>query len=300
MGDYKKIAWQSTDPSPKKSKGKQDVQSQVNALLELCKEQIPSKILEKSCDLLNSERSHIEEMYKKIVKVVSQLPLLSAFIVWAKEASRLHLDMLTRAKVLVESGYIGIKAKDGALWTLGNASEFDHETIIDAIRCRHDLSISMREQLVADYISFIQWLHEVTHGYISKLEDPDRIKTQGKFIDYPVFLSFLEELKINEQLVAKLLYFGGRRTLDEVLNLQLEKIDFEKRVVQFDFQVVSYPTHVFADIQVIAEKKKRGRLFIGRQNAPLGPATIFRNFKKAALKIGLEQNFAPAVLTLSG
>ena len=78
-----------------------------------------------------------------------------------------------------------------------------------------------------------------------------------------------------------------------------QHIDFEKKLIKYKNQLVSYPGHVFADIKTLIEQKTSGQVFLGRQNAPLNPATIFRNFKEAALKVGLGQSFSPAMLILN-
>lgn len=103
------------------------------------------------------------------------------------------------------------------------------------------------------------------------------------------------------QLLAKLLYYGGSRTLDEVLSLDLKDVDYKEQVIRYGSQLIAYPAHVFSDIQALTEgrPKPSGRIFIGRQNANLNPATVFRNFKEAGSRIGLGDSFSPKSLTTS-
>lgn len=68
-------------------------------------------------------------------------------------------------------------------------------------------------------------------------------------------------------------------------------------MVKINTLVVSYPLHVFADIKAIIGKRTTGKVFRGRQNAPLNQTTVFRNFKKAGVKSGLGSNVTPAYLT---
>lgn len=122
--------------------------------------------------------------------------------------------------------------------------------------------------------------------------------SQGRALPYPSFVSFLSALSNDKsRLVASLLYYGGSRTLEEVLQITLKDVDFEKKVVYFKSTPVNYPAHVFNDIKAIVKPRTSGRLFIGRQGSALNPATIFRNFKEAGVKIGLGSLFTPACLT---
>lgn len=295
MPDYKKISWQSMDTQAASI----DIANPIDTALKLCERYIPRKTILKSDAAFVQERAALHEANKKIIEKISQHSLLVAFIVWIKEIASLYPDVAHAATLLLEYDFIGVADKKGKIWTIADAHGFDHRLVIDAVRCQHELPLQMREQLVKAYIAFMQWMSVETHGYISKIEDHDVARTSGRLLAYPLFISFLCALKEKEkeQLVAKLLYFGGSRTLDEVLKLQLEAVEFEKKVVRYDSLIVSYPAHVFADIQSIAGKRKRGRVFLGRQNVPLSHTTIFRNFKEAALEAGLGQSFSPAILT---
>jgi len=296
MPDYGKISWQSTKCADIQT-ASCGASNEVDAVLELCKKLIPHKIILKSDTAIVEERAALHEAHKKIIEKIVQHPFLVAFLVWVKEIASLHQDMVHTSKILLEHGFIGVLDKKNKVWTIADARGFDHRIVIDAVRCQHELPLPTREQLVTAYLAFIQWLAQETYGYINKLDDPDVVRTQGRLLAYPLFISFLTALKDKERLVAKLLYFGGSRTLEEILNLQLEAVDFEKKIIHYPSQVVHYPAHIFADIQVMAAKRKQGRVFLGRQNAPLSPPTIFRNFKEAALEVGLGQSFSPAILT---
>ena len=206
--------------------------------------------------------------------------------------------MLEGAKMLLEHGLIGVTDNAGRPWTIGKAKGFDHRTVIDTIRCHKEWALPVRENVVKTYLSFISWLSLETHSYISRFEDPDLDRSRGRTLPYSAFISFLEALP-NEKarLVASLLYYGGSRTMEEVLQLTLKNVDFEKRVIYFDSVPVSYPGHVFDDIKAIMKPRTSGKVFLGRQGTALHPATIFRNFKEAAVKSGLGPLFTPAHLT---
>lgn len=118
-------------------------------------------------------------------------------------------------------------------------------------------------------------------------------KKNEKMIKLDDFNKVLEHLDEKYQLVAKLLYFGGTRTLEEILSLEIQHIDFKGEKIFFNGLGIKYPIHVFTHIQNVVKNRTIGRLFLGRQNLPLYPSTIFRNFKIAGKKAGLGDCFTP-------
>ena len=298
MPDYGKISWQSTKKASARTPDA-PVENQVDAFFELCKTLIPQNNLLKSCATLVEDSVQLREAHKKIIEKISLQPFLVAFMVWTKQKAAVNADMMNTARMLVENGFIGITDKNGKVWTIADARTFDHKIIVNAIRCQRNIPLQDREHLVLTYIAFIQWLSEETQGYIAPIEDPDFAKIKGRLLSFLQFITFISALKDKEQLLAKLLYYGGNRTLEDALSLQIENIDFKKQVIRYETQLVHYPSHIFADIQAIVGKKTRGQLFLGRQNLPLHPTTIFRNFKETAAEVGLGSSFSPAVLTSS-
>jgi hypothetical protein len=268
------------------------------SFVNLCKDKVPTKRLMKDCELFEEQRGHIKSEYTKFIDEVSEEPFLASFLVWVKEVGYRDTETLEGAKMLLEHGLIGVSDDDGRPWTIGKAKGFDHNTVIETIRCQKEWTLSVRENVVKTYLAFMSWLSIETHSYIPRLEDPDLDRVRGRLLQYSTFLSFLEALS-NEKarLVASLLYFGGSRTMEEVLQLTLKNVDFEKKVIIFDFIPVSYPAHVFSDIKLIMKPRTSGKVFLGRQGAALHPTTIFRNFKEAGVKVGLGPLFTPAHLT---
>ncbi len=265
-----------------------------------CKAQLPSQDLAQSYHVFLKEKSRLGEEVRQSIDILSKEPFLTAFLVWIKEIALEPPERLA-SKTLLENGFIGIKDKEGQVWTLASARLFDHCNVIEAIRCHKEWSFTLRESLVETYLDFMLWLSKSTFGYIKKTEDPDLWRIQGRYLAYKNFINFLSKLKDEDQLVAKLLYFGGTRTLEEVLSLNIEDIDFSKRLVNFGLQPVSYPLHVFADLKDLSQDQKKGRIFVGRRGkgTALNPATIFRNFKEAAVEVGLGKNFTPKTLTVN-
>lgn len=298
MSDFGKIKWEATviDESPPLLED--DV---FKSFLDYCKNKLPSQNLTKSYNEFVAEKNRLQQEFKKSIEAISQQPFLVAFLAWIKEIASMRLSEASTAKMLLTNNLIGIVNQDGQVWTLAHAKNFDHRHVVEAIRCQRDWSISLRENLAASYVSFIQWLSKATYGYINIIEDPDWLRSQERSMPYHLFITFLSKLNEEDQIIAKLLYFGGSKSLDDILNLQIEHIDFEKYLIYFDSQAVSYPLHVFADIKANIRERKKGRLFMGRRgiNTPLNSATIFRNFKEAAVKMNLGQSFTPKSLTIN-
>lgn len=296
MPDFGKIQWEAKVKHLEKHPG--EGADSFDFFLNYCKTKLPSQNLIRSYQVFSNESNRLSEEFKKSIEVISEEPFLAAFLVWIKDVA---VEPPTRlaAKTLLENGFIGITNKEGDVWTLANARIFDHYDVLEAIRCHREWSFLLRESLVKTYLDFMQWLWSVTFGFIDKLEDSDLRRSQGRFLAYPNFINFLSKLKDEDQLIAKLLYFGGTRTLEEVLTLNIENVDFDKRVVNFGLQPIAYPLHVFADIKHLSQGRKKGEIFIGRRgkSTVLNPATIFRNFKEAAIEVGLGKNFTPKILT---
>lgn len=265
-----------------------------------CEGKVSISRLLKECELFDEQRNHIKSEYTKFIEKISEESFLASFIVWVKDLGPRDVEMLELAQILLDNGLIGIADDEGQLWTIRKAKSFDHTSIIEAIRSHREWPLTSRENLVRAYLSFISWLSAQTCSYISRLEDPNVVRSRGRTLPYSSFISFLEALPNEKaQLVSSLLYFGGTRTLEEVLQLSLKSVDFEKNVIHYEAGPVSYPAHVFENIKAVAQHRSSGKLFFGRQGTSLNPATIFRNFKEAALKCGLGPIFTPSCLTSS-
>lgn len=297
MPDFGEIKWE----TKAKQNGKHPAAGadSFEFFLNYCKAKLPSQDLTKSYESFLSERRRLQGELNQFIEAITQQPLLTAFLAWVKEVSGIPNFDLNLAKNLLEKGLIGITDKQGHVWTIEKARAFDHQSVLDATRCHSEWPTALREDLVTAYVSFIQWLSNVTFGYIDKIEDPDLMRSQARAFPYSMYLNFISHLKEKDRLVAKLLYFGGTRTLEELLDLKIENIDFDKRIIYFDLQPITYPLHVFADLKDLIKSRKKGKVFLGRQNAPLSPTTIFRNFKNAANESGLGKTFTPKALIIN-
>ncbi len=293
----KKISWKASLAKGEKPK-LQDPAEVFLSFMNFCEAKIPSTKLKKECERFDEQRKLIKSEYKKFISEIAKEPFIASFVVWVKEVGQQDTEQFEGATMLLKNGLICVVGDDGKQWTIENAKVFDHRIVIDTIRCHREWPLHQRENVVKTYLSFLSWLSAETFSYIARFEDPDQVRTRGRMLPYPAFISFLSALSNDKaRLVASLLYYGGSRSLDEVLQLTLKDVDFKNRIIQFKSASVSYPEHVFADVKAIAQSRTSGKLFLGRQKSPLNPAIIFRNFKEAALNSVLGNLFTPAYLT---
>lgn len=249
-------------------------------------------------DFRESQNNIAREMRKAIIEFATQ-PLFAAFMTWIEQVSKIDPNIYIQAHTLISEHFLTFHDNKGTILSVAHVKNFHHNDIINKIRSQRKLSLEFREDLVKTYLNFTRWLEKQTYEFVNRAIDHDAMKRHGRIIDYTMFVKFLGQLDDKMQLVAKLLYFGGSRTLDEVLSLELTDVDYKKRTIKFGSHLISYPAHVFSDIEAFTHirTKSKGRIFLGRQNSNLNPATVFRNFKEAASRVGLGDSFSPKSLT---
>lgn len=239
----------------------------------------------------------VRELIKKLHMKFGNQSVLAALLLWSKSIW-VQQESLDYARILIENELIPFKNRQKRLFLIKELRRDHLVSAVDLIRCRTEFSIGVREILVKAFVHFFEWLTRATQGTVFfGIKDPDAQKIQNRVLAPPAFTPLLERLDDRCRLVAKLLYFGGSRTLDQVLSLMLEDVDFDKRVIRFDSQIIDYPLHVFKDIRNLVGEQTSGRILLGRQDSPLNAATVFRNFKEAASQIGLGDSFSPKSLT---
>ena len=271
-----------------------------NCVIDHFKSIIPERELIKDSEAFIHQQQSMQSKVDDFFRTISNRLFLSTFLVWVKDPRNAMSSKIREyVKQLCFDKLITFEDQDHNLLILDQIKSSDLTKTIDEIRCRQTIAISDKETLVELYIIFTIWLQTFTYGFIHAVEDPDLAKSKGRLISLHQFNKFLEKLDQKGQLVAKLLYFGGSRTLDEVISLKLENVNFKTSYIRYKSQLISYPTHVFADIKALIESRKQGRVFLGRQDSPLNPATIFRKFKEAGSLAGFGDSFSPKALTNS-
>lgn len=292
MDEFGKISW---DEDTKKERHKEVNQILSDFIDGWCKSHKEAKEqLNEKRAIFIKEIENLDNAFREAQKVFAKIPFSASFLAIVMTMAEGRADYVEEAKMLLENGFIGYQDNNGNIWTLEHVAKQDANIVYQAIRCHREWPIKVRERLVRRYKSILYDLNNVTMGYIGKKTD-NEIFYHNRFITYDFFINFLGELNEKAQLVAKLLYYGRKRSLDDVLKLEIKDINFTSEVVKYSNQDVSYPKHVFCDLSAIIQDRKSGRVFLGRQNSPLNPATIFRNFKEAGQKLGMP-SFSPSML----
>lgn len=273
-----------------------DRRSSCEELLDYFKQVIPKGKLETSIKKFEEEREVLHNAIKKSLPILWEQSLLSAFLTWSK-GNYIKVGFPDYTKMLVENDLVPFKNEKGRLLIINDITREFVFDIINNIRSKTNIEIGERESLVLVFLDFAGWLRAATRIWIDN-EDPDRKIIRNRSLDYNSFIKFIGKLDGRGQLVSKLLYFGGNRTLAEVLNIKVEDIDFSKEVICFKEENISYPKHVLGAIKSMIGDQEVGKIFAGKRNAALNPATIFRNFKEASYRLDLDEVCTPKDLTI--
>ncbi len=254
--------------------------------------------LESSIQKIEDKREILNAARKQFLSAVREESLLALFLIWSKQ-NYVKTGYPDYAKILIEKEILIFNDDSGNLLILKNIERKFLVDILESIRCRKDLDLWQREMLVLAYLDFINFSRSVT-DYMAfwDIKDLDKERSYKRIFEYDDFIRIIDKLDDKFQLLAKLLYLGGQRTLDQVLTLNVQDIQFERRVVVYGNDQASYSLHVFEDLKAIIGEKKFGRVFLGRQDNPLNAATVFRHFKDGATKARLDPSFSPKTLLL--
>lgn len=260
---------------------------------------VSSSELIESIDGYELENNKFRHLSQNHLKIIQEKDLITAYFVWLKPRFNVGSPrILSNAVYLLDYKLIPFTDKEGNRIKIKNFDRANHIEIIDKIRSIENLSVEIKEGLVLLYLNFAAWLWNEANRPCPVI-DPDRERSKGRALSYDSFAKLLSKLDSKMRIIAKLLYFGGKRTLDDVLKVDFEDINFKQNKIIYTEAIISYPGHLFEDIKHLThgEIKKKGHVITGRGNAPLNPSTIFRNFKEAGLDAGLGTNFTHKDLT---
>ncbi len=302
MANFGKISWGPITADQAHLPKKINNQKLFDSFCEMAQEKVPGTHLLHQFKVLQEDMTQLKAHHEKYIDTIATAPFITSFMLWISEVSKDNPSIIDIAKVLLHNDFIGTYDNSGKVWTLESAKNFDHQKILSAIRCTREWTIRRRETAVDAYIDFMNWLSTATYGYMAALVDQDPIIVRNRLLSFSKFLDFLDALPNEKsQLVAKLLYFGGNRTLDPVLNLTIECVNFDQLCVTWNSlertsDVTRYPEHVFNDIKALMGNRRHGKIFLSNQNQLLSEATIFRHFNEASKKTS-ESSFGPKKLT---
>ena len=250
----------------------------------------------KSAERFQKARLKFHEVFSDYLAVVYNELFINVFFLWAHlnlndELFSFHIKNLLEKQVIkfLDDKRKYLRVQDLTIeYIVSN---------IDLIRSLKEFKYRYRDSLVKTYLEVVRWAYTVSYKSTVDIQDPERVKTKKRALSYEMFCNLVDNMEPKYQIVAELLYLGGSRTMDQVVNVKIGDINFNKNSIKFGTHVIHYPKHVITEIKEIVGTRKSGNVFIGRMKAPLAPATIFRNFNEAASQIGLGEGFSPKSLT---
>jgi integrase/recombinase XerD len=280
----------------------------------------------KTLPFMNAEIIELEEKhklnYKQVVEIknerlwqaLSRVNLRTAIAEWIETITNpcTKSSYTTSMKELLERGFLNPN------WSLQIFGVLSANAIIDKIKVqticiknktaedtKREWSIRTKEARISCLLAFTRYLSRKTEGIIAKatpnrtgLEktfSPPSKKVKTEALSRAQLYRFLEELeRINprDALIAKLCLHGAKR-INEVLSLEVYRIDFEKRQILFrqskskltdDFTVINFEKE---GAQVLLQKLKdyvqtrKGLVFLTKNNKGVKKTQVDRNFSKA-------------------
>lgn len=260
--------------------------------------------------------------YEEAKRSQKQLIWQQLETITVSEAADLWLSMLSpRTRINYQSGLRKL-AELGMLspfMTLQAFALVNHEAIIDQIKLSPSWTECTRQSRAACYISFTRFLHRRSQGMISRaianreghaktfFRIYDKVKTfamsQSQWV---LFLEALEQISPRECLIAKLILQGGKRA-NEVLSLQTQDIDWDRRKIVFEQSktkgmkkstVITYPQSVLDKLKAYIGERS-GIVFVTRSGKPIMMTRLAQTFAKAGKVAEIPFKVTPHVLRAS-
>lgn len=254
-----------------------------------------SSSLKQNISIFESASEKIKSSVSNFQYEVSLVPLLSAILVWAKKTNSDHIfgkRHLSLMEELISTQLIPILDSQ-LLNTLKQFSESSHDFHINNIRGHSAWYLQKREDAVSLYVSFSNWLSETTLGYVKRAFDPDRLTTAKRAFAFEKYIELLSHLPERERIIAKLFYLGGARSLEDVLSLKVNDIDFVRNSISYPENTTKYPLHVIEDLKTLLGTRKKGFVFANKLDSNRIHHTVpYRAIKKVAHKLGLPTEFS--------
>lgn len=242
-------------------------------------------------------RSKIMAFHHEIEKI----PLSVVLATWIKDmdtpgGSPWGTYFINGITKILEKGLINL-TKEGRNRTIKEFNSQEHLVTIENIRCVKNLNYLEKEQCVNCYLNFSGYLNKTTLDLIPCGYDPDRRRTANKVLKYERFIEFVQHLSDRDALIAKLLYFGAP-SIDEVITLKADAIDFFQRKVVFSSEKLSFPKHVMLDIQEYMQfrRKTSDLVFVNGKGEKIERAHFTNAFARASLRKEGDAKISPGML----
>lgn len=250
--------------------------------------------LDESLDELQAIFQDFANRKGQFWKSLKNASILGSFRLWFKD----HFDrpcLPEYASLLFEQDCLGF----GNEIKIGEYNFKQVPNALGQVRCLMGPSIVESERLVELIVDFFTWLHEQSDQLTPKIDDPDLELVKNKIVSHDKFIRLLACLDDRCRIIAKLLYFGTARSVEEIVEIQIEDIQFRKCSISFQNHSETFPVHVIEDIRRLIRTRASGPVFLGRNNTLINSSTVFRNFKTVGSSLDLGEFFSPKTLASS-
>lgn len=272
--------------------------------------------------------------YKQVIEIrneqlwqkISTVSLRSAISEWIETISnpRTKKSYIVSMKELIERGLLN------PFWNLQIFSVISANTILDQIKTQiiyikdqygkdteNQWSIRTREARASCFLAFTRYLSRKTEGMIphatpnkagpNKTFTPYSKKVKTKALNRVQLYSFLEELvKLNKRdaLIAKICLHGAKR-INEVLSLERDQIDFDKRQIVFnqskslisdDFTIINFQkdgARVLLHELYQYIQERGGLVFVTKNGKSIKKNQVDRTFSKAGKRARIPFRVSP-------
>lgn len=197
---------------------------------------------------------------------------------------------------LVNEGLF-VLSEEGKPRLIENFRSQEHMEILENIRCLKELSFFEKDRLVHCYIQFSRAFSEYTFHLIPPAYDPDRERVVGRVLDYDLFMEFIQYLSQRDVLIAKLLYFGAQ-SIEDVLDLQLQDVDFKNGLISFRSAPIRFPKHLMQDLYeyVFSQKEKQAFVFVNFKGERVNRTHLVNAFARVSSKHPGKIKITPSIL----
>lgn len=209
------------------------------------------------------------------------------------------------------------------IFSLQQFAMVNHKSSLYSIKHVAGLSECTKQARAAAYISFTRYLSDMLEGNFkratpSKTGSIETTKTFEKVhehvkseamtvLQWEAFLSELKKINPRDCLIAKLALQGAKR-INEVLSLQIEKIDFSKGEINFSQlktkgrtkeTVITNPISVMNELREYIGERDKGFVFITRTGKRVLPTQVQNTFAQAGVAAGIPFRVHPHTLRAS-
>ena len=285
---------------------------------EIRKEERQFSVLKFDDDSLQLFANTMEQKNKQslFLENLQQTPLKTVIVVWLNNLSTgTRRNYAYNITDMIKRNIIPAVNPAGNAFTVEDFNFSPHEAMIDYIKTIKDWKEGTRQVRAACYISLTTYLERISQGWFRRAL-PSVLPANKTFfqvnekcvteaLSMPEWYEFIKALhKINERdsLIARCLLHGAKR-ISEVLDLTLEQVDFETRIIRFQQKKtggmvkkipITYPKRFMAElrryISIMAYRRGSSKhVFVSSKGNKLTRARFNHVFAVASANAGIKK-----------